>query len=61
MSKILSNKWLSLACVLINSVFASLSWEQGDYAWAFIAYFFAFVCGYNFMVAIKEDYYDKSE
>ena len=45
---------------MINSVFASLSWQQGDYVWAFIAYFFAFLCGYNFMNAIKEDYYDKN-
>ena len=60
MIKFLSNKWLSLFCTLVNSVFASISWQQGDYMWAFIAYFFAFLCGYNFMTAVKEDYYDQN-
>ena len=57
----LTSKWTSLACVLINSTFASVSWNQGDYFWAVIAYGFAFLCGYNFMMALKEDYYDKDE
>ena len=29
--------------------------------WLFLAYFFAFLCGYNFMTAVKEDYYDQDK
>ena len=61
MIKFLSNKWLSLFCTLINSVFASLAWQQGDYFWAFLSFVFAFLCGHNFMVGVKEDYYDQNE
>lgn len=59
MIELLSNKWLSLFCTLVNSVFASLAWQQGEFAWAFFSFVFAFICGHNFMVAVKEDYHDK--
>ena len=59
LTKLLTNKWTSLLCVFINSTFASLSWNNGDYFWAMLAYGFAFLCGYNFMIAVKEDYYDQ--
>ena len=57
--KLLSNKWLSLFCTLINSVFASLAWQQNDYVWASLSFIFAFICGHNFITAVKEDYYDQ--
>ena len=59
MMKLLSNKWLSLFCTLVNSTFASLAWQQGDYVWATLSFVFAFICGYNFIDGIKEDYYDQ--
>jgi len=58
-SKLLSNKWTSLVCVLINSTFATFAWNQGNYGWSVICFIFAFVCGYNFMIGVKEDYYDQ--
>ena len=60
MIELLSNKWLSLFCTLINSVFASFAWQQGEYGLAAFSFVFAFICGHNFMVAVKEDYYDKN-
>jgi len=59
MIKFLNNKWLSLFCTIVNSTFASLAWQQGDYVWAILSFLFAFICGYNFINAIKEDYYDQ--
>jgi len=61
MMKLLSNKWLSLFCTLVNSTFASLAWHQGEYTWFFLSFVMAFVCGHNFMSGVKEDYYDKDE
>ena len=43
MIELLSNKWLSLFCTLINSVFASLAWQQGEYGLAAFSFVFAFV------------------
>jgi len=57
MVKLLSNKWLSLVCTIVNSTFASLAWQQGDYVWSLLSFVFAFICGYNFMNGFKEDYY----
>ena len=59
MIKLLSNKWLSLFCTLVNSTAASFWWNQGDYVWSGISFVFAFICAYNFMTAVKEDYYDQ--
>ena len=59
MIKLLSNKWLSLFCTVINSAFVSIAWQQGDYVWTVLSFGFAVVCGYNFITAIKEDYYDQ--
>ena len=57
----LTSKWTSLGCVLINSTFATISWNNGDYFWAVVAYGFAFLCGYNFLMALKEDHYDQDK
>ena len=54
MVKLLSNKWLSLFCTLVNSTFASLAWQQGDYVWATLSFMLSFICAYNFITAIKE-------
>ena len=59
MFEILSNKWMSLFCVMVNSVFASIAWAAGDYVISVLCYALAFYCGHNFMIGIKEDYYDK--
>ena len=56
--KLLSNKWLSLFCALVNSTFAFVAWDSGDYVFATLAYELAFICGWNFITAVKEDYYD---
>ena len=58
MQEILSNKWLSLVCVLINSTFASIAYNNGDYGWALISFAFAFLCSYNFVTALKDEYND---
>ena len=52
---------MSLFCTLVNSTFASIAWNNGDYLWALVAYGFAFFCGYNFITAIKEEYYDQNK
>ena len=59
--KILTNKWMHLFCCFVNSTFASISWNMGDYVWAVFAYALSFYCGWNFVKAIKEDYYDQDE
>ena len=58
-SDILSSKWMSLFCVLVNSVFASAAWNTGDYVWSILCFGLAFYCGHNFLKAAKEDYYDQ--
>ena len=58
LTKLLSNKWLSLFCTLVNSTFASIAWESGNYMFAVLSFALAFVCGWNFVTAVKEDYYD---
>ena len=60
MLKLLSSKWMSLFCTFINSCFASIAWENGDYVMAFLCFGFAFWCGHNFLIGIKEDYYDQN-
>ena len=60
LTKILSNKWMSLFCTFVNSTFASIAWNNGDYGMASICFLFAFYCGYNFMTGVKEDYYDQN-
>lgn len=57
LSKILSNKWMSLFCTFVNSCFANLAWNSGDYWVAFACFALAFYCAYNFMTGVKEDYY----
>ena len=59
--RILSNKWMHLACCLINSVFASLAWQTGDYVIGVAIYCLAFYCGMNFINSVKEDYYGQDE
>ena len=60
MLKLLSSKWMSLFCTIINSCFASIAWNNGDYVMAFLCFGFAFWCGHNFLIGIKEDYYDQN-
>jgi len=60
MLKLLSSKWMSLFCTFINSCFASIAWNNGDYVMAFLCFGFAFWCGHNFLTGIKEDYYDQN-
>ena len=60
MLKLLSSKWMSLFCTFINSCFASIAWNNGDYVMSFLCFGFAFWCGHNFLVGIKEDYYDQN-
>ena len=52
---------MHLFCCFINSTFASISWSVGDYVWAVFAYALSFYCGWNFVKAIKEEYYDQDE
>ena len=59
--RILSSKWMHLACCFINSIFASVTWQTGDYVIAVAVYCLAFYCGLNFVRAVKEDYYDQDE
>ena len=60
MLKILSNKWMSLFCTFINSCFASVAWNNEDYVVALLCFMFAFLCGHNFLIGWKEDYYDQN-
>ena len=60
MLKLLSSKWMSLFCTFINSCFASIACNNGDYVMAFLCFGFAFWCGHNFLIGIKEDYYDQN-
>lgn len=58
--KFFNSKWTSLFCALINSTFASISWDNGDVIVASLCFVLSFYCGFNFLVGIKEDYYDQS-
>lgn len=58
-SDILSSKWMSLFCTLVNSVFASTAWSSGNYGWSVLCFALAFYCGHNFLLGVKEDYYDQ--
>ena len=60
MLKLLSNKWMSLFCTFINSCFASIAWNNGDYVMAFLCFGFAVWCGHNFLIGVKEVYYDQN-
>jgi len=60
MQKLLSNKWTSLLCTIINSSFAFVAWNNGDPITALLCFILAWYCGYNFTTGMKEDYYDKS-
>jgi len=60
MTKILSSKWMSLFCTFVNSCFASIAWNNNDHFVAFLCFGFAFYCGHNFILGIKEDYYDQN-
>lgn len=54
--KILSNKWMSLFCTLVNSSFAFSAWNDGDPILASLCAILAWYCGWNFMNAVnKED------
>ena len=59
MIQFLSSKWMSLFCTFLNSTFASIAWNNNDYIVSAICFGFAFYCGHNFIVGIKEDYYDQ--
>jgi hypothetical protein len=59
--RILSSKWMSLFCTFINSTFASIAWEHGDHFTALLCFALAFYCGYNFIIGVKEDYYDQGK
>lgn len=59
MIKFLSSKWMSLVCTFLNSCFATIAWNNNDYLVAGICFVFAFWCGHNFVIGVKEDYYDQ--
>ena len=50
---------MSLVCTFLNSCFATIAWNNNDYLVAGICFVFAFWCGHNFIVGVKEDYYDQ--
>ena len=60
-TKVMTSKWMSLFCTLVNSTFGTMAWNSGDYMWALVAYGFSFFCAYNFITAVKEDYYDQDQ
>ena len=57
----ITNKWTSLACCLINSTLATMMWGQGLYGPSIVTVLGAFLCGFNFMIKVKEDHYDQDE
>ena len=60
MQKLLSNKWTSLFCTLVNCSFAFVAWGNGDPIMATLCFILAWYCGWTFTIGIKEDYYDKN-
>ena len=53
--KFLSSKWLSLFCVVVNSVFAFTSWANGDIFMALLGFGFAWLCAWNYTNAIAAE------
>ena len=60
LTKILSNKWMSLFCTFINSSFAAIAYNNNDFVVAGFCFILAFYCGFNFITGAKEDYYDQN-
>tara|TARA_R110002153_G_C12897515_1_gene451721 strand:- start:240 stop:416 length:177 start_codon:yes stop_codon:yes gene_type:complete len=58
MQTLLSNKWTSLLCTLINSSFAFAALNGGSLVLAGFCSLMALYCGRNFITGMKEDYYD---
>ena len=58
MQTLLSNKWTSLLCALINSSFAFTALNNGSLVLACFCSLMALYCGRNFTTRMKEDYYD---
>ena len=59
LTKILSSKWMSLFCTFVNSAFATIAWNNGNYTMSLVCFALAFYCGFNFMTGVKGDYHDK--
>ena len=55
MVKLLSNKWLSLFCCVINSTFCAVAWNNSDMFMFCLCGFFTGLCGWNFVTAIQQE------
>ncbi len=51
MDKILNNKYISLICTIINSVFALHSFINGSWLFGWLCVVFAVICGRNYLMA----------
>ena len=55
LTKILSSKWMSLFCCVVNSTFCTITWNNGDYVMFTICAAFTSICAWNFVTAIREE------
>lgn len=57
----ITNKWTSFACCLINSTLATMMWDLGLYGPSVVTVLGAFLCGFNFMVKVREEQDDQNK
>jgi len=55
MAKLLSNKWLSLFCTIVNSTFCAIAWNNGDMFMFIVCGAFTSICAWNFVTAIQRE------
>lgn len=53
--RILSSKWMSLFCTVVNSTFCVIAWNNDDYFWFVLCAMLTSLCAWNFAVTTQEE------
>ena len=53
--RLLSSKWMSLFCTIVNSTFCTIAWNNDDYFWFVLCAMLTSLCAWNFVVAIRDE------